>query len=195
MQTEVLDKWDPSDPRSSGRDYGVEARSTTALRKCVDAFTVFTESPEKLAKAKDRLRKAVRPEDKAKALRDYEQALRVCEEAPQKLAKARLHFKATVGQPVAQEPENGNSGIGRHGSNGPSTGRGCCMAGLMPSTATSSVKSFNKHPHNEIGHASCDPVRPIGNSNRAINVGSCERNRNLVVGAIHSDGGNEASSH
>ena len=41
----VLDTHDPSDPRSSTRDCGVEARSTTALRKCVDAFKAWTEKP------------------------------------------------------------------------------------------------------------------------------------------------------
>jgi exonuclease VII small subunit len=100
----VLDRHDPSDPRSSTRDYWAdEARSTTALRKCVDAFKALTEAPEKLAEAKDRLRVA-RPEDKAKALRDYEKALKAFDEAPQKLAEARLHFKAALSTPADQQP-------------------------------------------------------------------------------------------
>jgi hypothetical protein len=41
----TTDAHDPSDPRSNPRDYtAAEAASTTALRKCVDAFKAWTKN-------------------------------------------------------------------------------------------------------------------------------------------------------
>ena len=49
------------------------------------------------------------------------------------------------------------------------------------------------HPHNEIGRPNVTPARPIEDSNCALDVGRRCVICNHVVGAIHSDGGHEAT--